>query len=125
MNSGEPRGSKCRKEACDIRRYECRRTKLHEITSQPGVHFVRTGNESAIASRRDHEETRRVASRRETTFGERKPILVRVLSVGGRTARDFRRWARSIFEGERDGFLPTAVPSRRLEKCRPGKATTR
>lgn len=63
-------------------------TRLHP--SQ--MHFVRAGNENAIASR----PKRRIAQG-DDTFGERKPIFVRVLSVEGWTARDFRRWARSIF----------------------------
>lgn len=104
-----------KKHAIFVRRYECRQTKLHEIT------FSRC----TLLGPGTKEHVRVEVRSRKGASGKRKPIFVRVLSsVKGWTTRDFRRWARSIF-GERGGFLPTAIASRRLEKCRPGKATSR
>lgn len=106
-----------KKHAIFVRRYECRQTKLHEIT------FSRC----TLLGSGTKERVRIEARSRKGASGKRKPIFVHVLSsVKGWTTWDFRRWAHSIF-GERGGFLPTAaaIASRRLEKCCPGKATSR
>lgn len=96
-------GKEWQKEACDIRRYECRRTKLHEIASQP-MHFVRTGNENATASRSDHEEARRVAPGndiRRTEANFRSRFARRRMDDGGEiSAGGHARLSK------RDGFLP-------------------